>query len=97
MNAEIARVQKEPIDEREFEKLMNQIETSLVTSNSTVAGIAEALATNATYFDDPGRVNEEIERYRKVTPADIQRVAKKYYSKNNRVVLYYLPAGQAQP
>jgi zinc protease len=36
-------------------------------------------------------INAEIELYMKVTREDIQKAARKYFVKNNRVVLYYLP------
>ena len=91
MDAEIERVQNELISEREFQKLKNQIENDFVTSNSTVAGIAESLSNYHMYFGDTNLINTEIQRYLDVTREDIQRVAKKYFHKNNRVVLYYLP------
>ena len=43
------------------------------------------------YYGDANLINKEIKRYQKVTREDIQRVAKKYFNKENRVVLYYLP------
>ena len=43
------------------------------------------------YFGDANLINTELDRYMKVTREDIQRVAKKYFNTDNRVVLYYLP------
>lgn len=91
LDAEIEKVQKELISEREFQKLRNQIENDFISSNSSVAGIAESLANYKMYYGDANLINTEIDRYMKVTREDIQRVAKKYFNKNNRVVLYYLP------
>ena len=91
MDAEIEKVQNELISEEEFQKLRNQVESDFVTANSKVVGIAESLANYYTYFGDTNLINTEIDRYLKVTREDIQRVAKKYFNKNNRVVLYYLP------
>lgn len=91
LDAEIAKVQNELISEQEFQKLRNQIENDFVTANSSVAGIAESLANYKMYYGDANLINTEIERYMKVTREDIQKAAKKYFSKNNRVVLYYLP------
>lgn len=91
MDAEVTRVQTELISEAEFTKLRNQVENDFITTNQTVQGIAESLANYHTYFGDANLINNEIERYMKVTREDIQRVAKKYFTKDNRVVLYYLP------
>ena len=54
-------------------------------------GIAENLANYEMYFGDANLINTELDRYMKVTREDIQRVAKKYFNTENRVVLYYLP------
>ncbi|HEY4650347.1 MAG TPA: pitrilysin family protein [Pontibacter sp.] len=91
MDTEIERVKTEPLGDQEFQKLRNQIESQFVQQNSTVAGRAENLANYHVYFKDANLINTEIDRYMKVTKEDIQRVAKEYLTKNNRVVLYYLP------
>ena len=59
-----------------------------------MAGIAESLADYYTYYGDANYINTEIERYRSVSREDIQRVAKKYLVKDNRVVLRYLPKSE---
>ena len=96
MNDIIEDVQKNPISETEYQKIQNQMENDFVTSNNTVAGIAESLANYKMYFGDANLINTELERYRKVTRDDLKRVANKYFNKNNRVVIYWLPKG-AQP
>ena len=81
----------ELVSEREYQKVKNQIETQFVSSNATMAGIAESLANYEVYFGDANLINTELDRYNKVTREDMQNVAKKYLNKDNRVVLYYLP------
>ena len=96
MDEEIERVKNELIDDREFQKLRNQIENVFVSSNSTMRGIAESLATYHVYYGDTNLINSEIERYMAVTKKDLQRVAKKYLDTNNRVELTYLPKSEQQ-
>jgi predicted Zn-dependent peptidase len=49
------------------------------------------LANYHVYLGDANLINKELDRYMKVTAADLQAVAKKYFTKENRLVLYYLP------
>lgn len=91
IEAEIQKVKKDLITEIEFQKIKNQVETEYVTKNSTVQGIGESLANYFVYFGDANLINTELQRYMKVTREDIKRVANKYMTKENRVVLYYLP------
>lgn len=48
------------VGEREFQKVKNQITTQIVTSNGTMAGIAESLANNEVYFGDANLINTEL-------------------------------------
>ena len=91
IDEEVAKARDELISEKEFQKLRNQVENDFVSSNSRIAGIAESLANYHMYYGDAGLINNELERYLAVTKEDIKRVANKYFHKDNRVVLYYLP------
>lgn len=91
MNTEFDKVKNELMTEEEFQKLRNQVENDFVQQNEKMVGIAENLANYYVYFKDANLINTEIDRFMKVTREDIQKAAKKYLIKENRVVLYYLP------
>lgn len=91
IDEQIQKASTELISEQEFQKLRNQIENDFVTGNASVVGRAESLANYHMYFGDSNLINTEIDRYMKVTREDIMRVAKKYFNKNNRVSLTYMP------
>jgi len=88
---EITKVQNELISERSYEKLLNKFENQFVNSNSSIAGIANSLARYYMLYGDVNLINEQIEIYRSITREEIQMVAKKYLSKNQRVDIEYLP------
>ncbi len=88
---EIARLQQELIPEEEFQKLKNTIEAGMIGRLAGIEGRAELLATAYTYYKSTSSVNTEIDKYLSVTREDIREAARKYFRKDNRVVLYYLP------
>jgi len=87
-------VQKSGLSDEEMKKLQIQIETQLAEQNQKVLGIVTNLATNYTFQKDANLVNTEFSKYQAVTKEDIQRVAQKYFTKNNRLVVYYLPKAE---
>lgn len=91
MEEEYRKISEELISEEEFEKIRNQREMQFVSRLGSLQGIAEALATNYTYFGKTDIVNSDLDNYMNVTREDIKRVAAKYLKKTNRVTLYYLP------
>ena len=91
MDAVIGDVQRNLISAEEYQKLQNQIENDFVSANDKVAGIAESLANYEMYYGDASLINTELQRYRKVSREDIMAAANKYFIKNNRVVIYWLP------
>ena len=90
-NLDIEEKSNELISQEEFEKVRNKIENDLVSSNSSIAGVAENLADNHVYYGSASRANTQLEGYMKVTREDILRVAKKYLTQDARVILHYLP------
>jgi predicted Zn-dependent peptidase len=90
MNAEFDRVKTELVTDNEFQKLRNQIENDFVSRNASVAGIAESLANYHMYFGDANLINTEIEKYYSLSKQDLMNAAKKYYTPENRVVLYFM-------
>lgn len=92
MDDEIVKLQNSLISEKEFTKLQNQAENNFIGANTKMLGVAENLADGYTFFNNTNNINTELEEIRKITRQDIQNIAKKYLNKNQRVVLYYLPA-----
>jgi predicted Zn-dependent peptidase len=95
IDAQIEKVKAEGVSPEDFDKLLAQVENSVVSRNATVAGIAQRLAEDEVYYGDANEINKEMEKYNQVKREDIQRVAKKYFDKNGRVVLHYLPKAAA--
>jgi zinc protease len=94
INKELEAVKSELISELEMEKLRNQFESQFVNSNTTMASRATSLATYHTLFNDASRINTEVDRYMSVTRQDILEAARRYFTQESRVVLYYLPKPQ---
>jgi zinc protease len=94
MLAEIEKVKTGTISDEEYKKLINQAENDFVSQNQRVIGVVENLATYHTFLGNANLINTELERYTKVTKEDLKRVANKYLTKENRLVVYYLPKSE---
>ena len=91
MLGEVDNVLNNPISDEEYQKLINQAESDFVSQNQRVLGVVENLATYHTFLGNANLINTELDRYRKISKEDLKRVAGKYFTKNNRLVVYYLP------
>jgi zinc protease len=91
LDTEIARLHDELPAAAEMERVRTQIASSFVRSRQTYNNIAIALVRSAIERDDPGALNSDLDRYRAVTAADVQRVARKYLTVENRTTIEYLP------
>tara|TARA_R110001599_G_scaffold161642_5_gene350309 strand:+ start:25306 stop:26673 length:1368 start_codon:yes stop_codon:yes gene_type:complete len=96
VDAMIEQTKNELIPEREFQKVKNQVENNFISGYGSVQSIAESLANYHVYFGNTDLINKEIERYKKVTREDLQRVAKKYFVPENKVVLTYRPKSEQE-
>ena len=86
---EIERLKTEPVSAKELDKARNQLVADALRSRETAAGQAFAMGEALVTLADPERVNTDIARLQAVTAADIQRVALKYFTQENRLVVHY--------
>ncbi|HRG74702.1 MAG TPA: pitrilysin family protein [Leptospiraceae bacterium] len=91
LNDELLRLQTKFVTERELEKVKNRVQRIIFDSNANLAGIAQNLAEYETFYGNAGVINTEYEKILVITKEDIQRVAKKYFTLDKKVILNYLP------
>ncbi len=97
INAELERIKKEPPTAEEMNRALNAIESSTIFSLQTILGKANQMNGYAVFLNKPNFFQEDLDRYRKVTPADVQKAAQKYLT-DNRLILTVIPRkGAAKP
>lgn len=92
--AELKKIQDGGVTAKELEKAKNQLVSQAIQATETNDGKAIAIERAVAYLGDAKAVNNEVAKLQAVTAADVQRVMKKYFKDNNRVVIYY---NQAKP
>ncbi|HEU4851816.1 MAG TPA: pitrilysin family protein [Telluria sp.] len=84
--AEIDRLVKDGVTEEELQKVKNQKLVGIYRALETINGKAQQLGNYEVFFGDYSKMFDAPEAYRKVSTADIQRVAAKYMKKSQRTV-----------
>ncbi|MBZ5694111.1 MAG: insulinase family protein [Acidobacteriia bacterium] len=85
-----------PVAAKELQKAKNQEIAGFILGRDTDEEKAVALAAAAVIGKNPDLANTELDRYLKVTPAEIERVAKQYFVPQRATVLIVKPAAPAQ-
>ena len=96
IDEEIEKLKTELISDREYEKLQNEFENTFVSTNSSISGIANSLASYYLLHDNVNLINERLDIYKSITKEEIKDVANKYLNKNSRAVIDYLPESSKQ-
>jgi len=91
LQEEIDRLKTQPVSTAELEKSKNQLIAGLVFGRETDLDRSNAIGHAAVILGDWKLVNSQLAEYQKVTAADVQAVAAKYFRPENRTVLYMLP------
>jgi zinc protease len=92
--AQIERLKSEPVSDRELQKAKNQVEASFLFGQQKAEQVANVLGEAAT-LKDYRLANQAVDRVRAVSAADVMRVAKTYFTKENRSVVTLIPAPRA--
>ncbi len=89
---EIARLQNEPVDAKEFERIKAQLRAERLKDLESSLSRARALAQYTVVDGNPELINTELDATLAVTPAQVQAAAKKYLTAQQRAVLEIQPA-----
>ncbi|NWF85310.1 MAG: insulinase family protein [Bryobacteraceae bacterium] len=87
---------EKPVSDEELTKAKNKTIASFITGREGVQAKADFLGRCAVLLGDPNLYNLELEKYRKVTAADVQRVIKTYLAKNAQTKIWVHPAPKAE-
>jgi predicted Zn-dependent peptidase len=85
------------VTEQEIERATALTETGLVRQIERVAERADLVSMFDQLFDDPERLNGELDRLRAVTPADVCAFVERFLGAENRAVLTYVPVSENAP
>jgi zinc protease len=90
LDQELERLQREPVGERELEKVKNQLEASFIFRQDSIFSQAMLLAQHEISLDWRA-IDDYLPSIRSVSPEDIRRVAKKHLIPDNRTVGILIP------
>ncbi len=86
---------EKPVSDEELTKAKNKTIASFITGREGVQSKADFLGRCAVLLRDPNLYNFELEKYRRVTAADVQRVIGIYLAKNAQTKIWIQPAPKA--
>ena len=98
IDEEVGKLQQEPPTTHEIERALNQIESSFYSRMERVGGFGGVANQLNAYFTDTGDAdwfNEDLGRYRALSPTDVQAAAARWLPRDRRVELTVVPAEKA--
>ena len=93
--AELDRLKTEPITERELERSKNQFARDYILGRESIQEKASHLSHAVVIHGDIKTADGEFDLFQNVTLADVQRVARTYFTPQSRMLLTVLPGAGA--
>ena len=94
--AEFDRLKSEGITDRELQRAKNQFARDYILGRESLQDKATHLAHAEVIHSDITTADGEFDIFQKISLADVQRVAKTYFTPERRVVIHVMPKGGAQ-
>jgi len=90
---ELDRLRTEPVSAAELQQAKNQFARDYILGRETNQSKADQLGHAVVIHNDIKTADGEFEIFQNITQGDVQRVAKTYFTPENRLVLTILPKG----
>jgi zinc protease len=95
--AELDRLKAEPITGHELQRAKNQFARDYILGRESNQQKAAHLAHAVVIHRDVKTADGEFDIFQNITTADVQRVARTYFTPENRMVLTIMPSGKPKP
>ncbi len=92
--AELERLKSEPISPRDLQRTKNQFARDYILGRESNQQKALQLAHASVMHGDITKADGEFEIFQNITAADVQRVARTYFTPENRTVMTLMPASR---
>jgi zinc protease len=93
----LEQLKKEPVDPKRLERIKSHLRYAFALSLDSPGAVAFRAASAIALTGDVKSLNQIYEQYQKVTPADIQRVARQAFQPTNETVVTLSHPESAQP
>ena len=94
--AELDKLRNEPVTEAELQQAKNQFARDYILGRESNQNKAEQLGHAVVIHNDIKTADGEFDIFQNLTVADVQRVARTYFTPENRTVITILPKGAAK-
>jgi zinc protease len=91
---ELDRLKAGPITEHELQRAKNQFARDYILGRQSDQDKAQELAHAVVIHDDIKTADAEFDIFQNITAAEVQRVARTYFTAENRLVLTIMPSGK---
>jgi zinc protease len=92
--AELERLKAEPITDHELQRTKNQFARDYILGRESNQQKAEQLAHAVVIHHDITTADGEFEIFQNITAADVQRIARTYFTPENRLVITIMPSAR---
>ncbi len=89
VNEEVEKIKTQPVDQKELQKVINKTESTILFEDMSVMNRANSLAMYE-LLGDAQLMNEELEKYKSITAAELVEESNKIFNENNSNTLLYL-------
>jgi zinc protease len=96
VDEEVAKLAAAPPSREELDRVINGLLTGFVGQLESVQNKADRLNDYLYYAGNAGYADQDLARYRALTPADIQRVARQYMAGRPHVIISIVPQGKTE-
>ena len=96
IDEEIERLRNEPPSAREVERIVNEYETGFLEEMERIDRKADRMNEYLFYTGTPDYFQEDLDRFRGLTPESLSGAAREHLHPTHRVVLSVVPRGQTE-